>query len=76
MGLTEKQKAYIATVPKSYRKTLERAYLSERCPTQVKAKCLDCVGFEEAPVRIRECTCEICPIWKGRPYQKSEVKSK
>lgn len=33
----------------------------------VKAKCLDCSGWQVA--EIRDCTNVTCPLWRVRPYQ-------
>lgn len=35
----------------------------------VKLKCLDCVGFEDSSIRIRECDSVICALHKFRPYK-------
>lgn len=39
----------------------------------MKAKCLECVGWEEPRERIRECKASACPLWAWRPYQKTEL---
>lgn len=61
--------AYQATIPKSYLKTYAKAMSGKSRLCGVKAKCLDCVGFEDAPNRIRDCSVNICPLWPYRPYQ-------
>lgn len=33
----------------------------------IKAKCLDCSGWQVA--EIRDCTSVTCPLWRVRPYQ-------
>ncbi len=57
-------------VPKKYAGTYRRA-LEGKAPKAgaIKAKCLECVGFEEAQERIRNCTVTRCPLWSYRPYQ-------
>ena len=35
----------------------------------VKAKCLDCVGFEDYTNNIRQCSVKFCPLWPWRPYR-------
>lgn len=35
----------------------------------VKAKCLECVNFEDAVNQVGGCTVTKCPLWAFRPYQ-------
>jgi hypothetical protein len=37
----------------------------------IKAKCYQCVGWEDAVYRIRDCSSQICPLWAYRPFQNS-----
>lgn len=42
-----------------------RSYMSA-----IKAKCQNCMGYEQYVERIRECTASsTCPLWHYRPYQ-------
>lgn len=36
----------------------------------IKARCEDCVGYEQLPESIRSCTAVACPTWAYRPHQK------
>jgi len=54
---------------KTYLKALEGKAQSKEA---IKAKCLECVGFEDAPSRIRTCTVSRCPLWRYRPYTKGK----
>lgn len=50
---------------KNYKNALEGKAQSKKA---IKAKCLECVGFEDGPNRIRNCEAYTCPLWKYRPY--------
>lgn len=41
----------------------------------IKAKCIDCMGFERYSVRIHNCSTTLCPLWIFRPYQRINKKS-
>lgn len=40
----------------------------------IKAKCLDCCGFQKE--EVKQCTCVVCPLWPFRlgknPYKKKK----
>jgi hypothetical protein len=47
-----------------------KALLGQVSPRQaIKAKCQECVCWEEMVSRIGQCTVRSCPIWAYRPYQ-------
>ncbi len=70
ISLKAKLDAYLPQVPASFRKTLIRSVLEGRSRSSaIKAKCQNCVGYEEAHKRIRECSSQLCPLWRLRPYQ-------
>jgi hypothetical protein len=61
-------------VPDSKKSIMKRAFAGTASPRgAIKAKCLDCVGFENVSETIGNCTCYGCPIWSYRPYQTKEV---
>jgi hypothetical protein len=61
----------LESIPTRYRSLYLAAFRAECSPRQaLKAKCQSCVGWEQAPDRIRECAVFACPIWSFRPYQK------
>lgn len=41
----------------------------------VKAKCQECMNYEDAVQRIRECSVYGCPLWHYRPYQEKRSRS-
>lgn len=61
-------------VPPRYRLLMSRIYsgVISNPKLKIKGKCLDCVGFEDAVGRIRDCPVDTCPIWTARPFQKTE----
>lgn len=61
---------HVQTIPAFFRRLYERVLVGGASPRQViKAKCQECVGYEYASTRIRECRCFKCPLWLMRPYQ-------
>lgn len=61
---------YAETIPELCRGTYLRAARKESSPRQaIKAKCCDCMGYENAVKRVRECSSYKCPLWMFRPYQ-------
>ncbi len=64
---------HVQTIPAFFRRLYERVLVGGASPRQViKAKCQECVGYEYASTRIRECRCFKCPLWLMRPYQSKE----
>ena len=70
-GLTEQQvetlKRLSHHAPSAVR-VLERAYRG-KLGAIPKAKCQECVNYDDMQARIRECPISICPVWSRRPYQ-------
>lgn len=61
---------YIRTLPKSVQALFERVLLFKKRGMQaIKAKCIDCVGFDSTRMLIRECHNNKCPLHHVRPYQ-------
>lgn len=59
------------TVPSRYRTNYLKSVSDNPSKAgSIRAKCLDCVGYEDAPNRIRDCKVSLCPLWEIRPYQK------
>jgi len=71
--LTELEK-HLEKVPPMYRGLATRA-LKGRCGKAgaVKAKCQECVGYEDVSRRVGQCTVWRCPLWRFRPFQKSKA---
>ena len=63
-------------IPDSKKGIMQRAFEGTASPRgAIKAKCLECVGYEDVKETIGGCTCYGCPIWAYRPYQTKEVGS-
>lgn len=59
-------------VPLKYAMGLKKSLDGSASPRgAIKAKCLECVGYEDAENRIRDCTVKRCPLLSYRPYQRS-----
>lgn len=55
-------------IPARYQALAERSWEGQQSPRQaIKAKCLECVGYEAAEVTL--CTATLCPLWMLRPYR-------
>ena len=48
-------------------KSFQLAYEGRSRPAAIKAKCLDCCGYQ--PAEVKRCTTVTCPLHKFRPYQ-------
>jgi len=58
------------SVPLKYALSLSRALSGEASPRQaIKAKCSECVGYEDTENRIRTCTVKKCALLAYRPYK-------
>jgi hypothetical protein len=64
-----RQAAYLHRVPIKSRGIVGKAFAEACSPRQaIKAKCLDCGGFDRDEVRL--CTVATCPLCPWRPYQR------
>lgn len=64
------ERKYADQVPVMSRAVTLRAYEASASPRDaIRAKCAECVGYEETLTRVRECTAYRCPLWSYRPYQ-------
>jgi hypothetical protein len=62
------QAAYLARLPVKSRGIVAKAFGQACSPRQaIKAKCLDCSGFDREEVRL--CRVTVCPLWPWRPYR-------
>lgn len=74
-NLPESVRDYIEKwVPKRYQNLFSKVlqFNTGGGKAVIKAKCLDCVGFEEAERRIGNCQTRTCPLWSLRPFQDSK----
>ena len=66
--MTERQKRALGAVPESRKGIVEKAYRGTASPRQaIKAKCYECVGYEDMSRGVRECSSSACPLWAFRP---------
>jgi len=67
-GKAQAQAEYLGSVPSRARGIIERAFAGTATPRgAIKAKCLDCCGFNRA--EVAGCTVVRCPLWSYRPFQ-------
>jgi len=68
---------YLDEVPISYRALQIKAANGKCSPRQaIKAKCQECVGFENVSDGVKNCTAKTCPLWRFRPYTGKAVRKK
>ena len=65
--MTQNQAKHLNTVPIKYRGIVARAYSGKSKAAALKAKCLECVGFQRN--EITACTAFACPLHPYRPYK-------
>jgi hypothetical protein len=51
---------------KTYARLYLKAWSEPNKRNIIKAKCIECCGFEDVNRRVRECTVEICPLHQIR----------
>lgn len=65
---------YAETVPNLWRRAYKSALDGALSPrSAIKAKCYECVGYEDAIFRVTNCTTFTCPLWAYRPINKSKL---
>jgi hypothetical protein len=57
---------YIDSVPTKYRGIVKRAFTGRSRKAAMRAKCLECMGYDDASKGVEECTSRNCPMW---PYR-------
>jgi hypothetical protein len=63
-----RQVAYLRRVPIKSRGIVAKAFGQACSPRQaIKAKCLDCAGFDREEVRV--CRVSVCPLWPLRTHE-------
>lgn len=64
---------YLSTIPIKYQGPYKSGVVEGKSKASaIKAKCQNCVGYEEVITRVGDCKSYICPLWRFRPYQKHE----
>lgn len=72
-SLSEKLKQRVSSTPKNYQGSYARALAGEANLRQsIKAKCQECVGFENVRDEVGNCKVFTCPLWHHRPYTKKQ----
>lgn len=73
-NLPERTFKMVSGAPPTYQGRLAKAVLGEcSLTTAVRAKCEDCVGWEEVQKRVGGCKSYSCALWHWRPYQPKPV---
>jgi hypothetical protein len=62
----------LAYIPKAYQGVWMRALHGRAKAAAIKAKCQDCVGWEDVAKNVGMCAAVTCPLWPHRPYQKRD----
>lgn len=73
--LPPRSTALVEAIPVKHRGMHAKALLKECSPAAaIKAKCHDCVGWEDVQKAIGGCSSYACPLWQWRPYRDSPEK--
>jgi hypothetical protein len=66
--------AYYKSIPTRFKKLFLKLFAGEikNRNQAIKAKCLECVAYEDVNETIGRCQVKLCPIWNFRPYQKEK----
>lgn len=60
----------LATIPSNFKYAFILSKKRKLSPLKaIRAKCIECVNYEESQSRIKECTVIRCPLHAYRPYQ-------
>ena len=71
--LSTRQVQQLEKTPLIVKNLLKSAMLGEATPVRaIKAKCIECFGYEDYRSGIKGCTAQNCPLWAYRPYQDGE----
>lgn len=70
LSIKSRVKTQIMVIPNRLLGAYLKAVLGRASATQcIKAKCQECVGWEDMSERIGKCTCYGCPLWHKRPFK-------
>lgn len=60
-------------VPVRYKKTWLDCFEGRATRNQsIRAKCLECVAYEDVQENVGNCAARTCPLWHYRPMQKKK----
>lgn len=66
--MTPAQSERLSHIPAAYAGLFERIYRGSKSKAErIKAKCLDCCGYQR--LEVANCTATVCPLWPIRPYR-------
>ena len=65
--MNEKQRKWLAKIPKVYQQNYRLAMSGKSRASAIKAKCLDCCCWQR--IEIANCPVETCSHWLYRPYR-------
>jgi hypothetical protein len=69
-NLNPSQARQYKVIPPRYQRSWLAAVSGEASPRRaIKAKCQECVGWEEVRSRVGTCNITACALWHHRPYQ-------
>jgi len=54
-------------VPQKWRQAHEKVIKGDRSPLEaIRAMCVNCVGWEDLPESVGQCSAKTCPLWQFR----------
>lgn len=62
--------SYCSNIPNTLKNAFKKAWSKKSKATAIKAKCYDCVGYEDIKYQVGDCRSLTCPLWPYRPRQK------
>ena len=72
-GASCRLESYLKKVPDSKRGIVSRAIMGKSSASEaIRAKCYDCVGFEDIDGNVYGCKSYTCPIWAWRPQSSAK----
>ena len=71
-NIADKRQEALKRIPVRCQRVMRQAWAGNR-PAAVKAKCLECCGFQRLEVRL--CQIVTCPLWEFRPKSRRKVKN-
>jgi hypothetical protein len=67
--MTPKQTAAVDRAPMNSKVLLERVFNGDASPREaIKAKCQECMGYNDVANAVRNCSSQACPLLAYRPY--------
>ena len=77
LRLNPEQQRIVGNVPPRFRGLIGKAVTGNASPRQaIRAKCYECMGFEDASKRVDTCSAVCCPLHKYRPRRRVSIETK